>query len=49
MIKKLVKLKILKFIVIGGVSAAYAVKRYCDHKNENKNKKDENSIKGNYD
>ena len=47
MIKTLIKLKILKFILIGGVSAAYAVKRYCDHKN--KNKKDENSIKGNYD
>ena len=49
MIKTLIKLKILKFILIGGVSEAYAVKRYCDHKNENKNKKDENSIKRNYD
>ena len=45
MIKKLIKFKLLKFILIGGVSAAYAVKRYCDQKNENKNKKDENSIK----
>ena len=49
MIKTFIKLKILKFILIGGVSAAYAVKRYCDHKNENKNKQDENSIKRNYD
>ena len=45
MIKKLIKFKLLKFILVGGVSAAYAVKRYCDQKNENKNKKDENSIK----
>ena len=45
MIKTLVKLKILKFVLIGGVSAAYAFKRYCDQKNEVKNKKGENSIK----
>ena len=45
MIKALIKLKILKFILIGGVSAAYTFKRYCDQKNEIKNKKDENSIK----
>ena len=45
MIKTLIKLKILKFILIGGVSAAYAFKRYCDQKNENKNKIDEKSIK----
>ena len=45
MIKTLIKLKILKFMVIGGVSAAYAIKRYCDQKNEVKNKKVENSIK----
>ena len=44
MIKTLIKLKILKFVLIGGISAAYAFKRYCDQKNE-KNKKDENSIK----
>ena len=44
MIKTLIKLKILKFILIFGVSAAYGFKRYCDQKNE-KNKKDENSIK----
>ena len=40
MIKTLIKLKILKFILIGGVSAAYAVKRYCDQKNDAKSKKD---------
>ena len=40
MIKTLVKLKILKFILIGGVSAAYAFKRYCDQKNKVKSKKD---------
>ena len=45
MIKTLIKLKILKFILIGGVTTAYAFKRYCDQKNEVKNKKVENSIK----
>ena len=45
MIKTLIKLKILKFILIGGVSATYAFKRYCCQKNEIKNKKEENSIK----
>ena len=45
MIKTLIKLKILKFMVIGGLSAAYAIKRYCDQKNKVKNKKGENSIK----
>ena len=40
MIKTLIKLKILKFVLIGGVSAAYAFKRYCDKKNGMKNKKD---------
>ncbi len=40
MIKTLIKLKILKFILIGGISAAYAFKRYCDTKNELKSKKD---------
>ena len=45
MIKTFIKLKILKFMVIGGLSAAYAIKRYCDQKNEVKNKKEENSIK----
>ena len=45
MIKTFIKLKILKFMVIGGLSAAYAIKRYCDQKTEVKNKKGENSIK----
>ena len=40
MIKTIIKLKILKFIIIGGVSAAYVFKRYCDQKNEVKSKKD---------
>ena len=40
MIKTLIKLKILKFILIGGVSAAYAFKKYCDQKNEVKSKKE---------
>ena len=40
MIKTLIKLKILKFILIGSVSTAYAIKRYCDKKNEEKRKKD---------
>ena len=44
MIKTLIKLKILKFILIGGVSAAYAVKRYCDQKNEVKSKKDKKTL-----
>ena len=40
MIKTLIKLKLLKFILIGGVSAAYVFKRYCGQKNEVKSKKD---------
>ena len=40
MIKTLIKLKILKFILIGGLSSAYALKRYCDKKNDIKSKKD---------
>ena len=44
MIKTLVKLKILKFIFIGGVSAVYAFKRYCDKKNEVKSKKDKKPL-----
>ena len=39
MIKTLIKLKILKFVLIGGVSAAYAFKKYCDRTNEIKEKK----------
>ena len=45
MIKKLIKLKVLKFILIGGVSSAYAFKRYCDKKNEMKNKKDKKTLR----
>ena len=40
MIKTLIKLKILKFILIGGVLAGYAFKRYCDQKNKVRSKKD---------
>ena len=40
MVKTLIKLKILKLILIGGLSTAYAFKRYCDKKNEVKIKKD---------
>ena len=40
MIKTLIKLKLLKFILIGGVSAAYAFKKYCVQKNEVKSRKD---------
>ena len=39
MIKTLIKLKILKFVLVGGVTAAYAFKRYCDQKSEIKSKK----------
>ena len=44
MIKKLIKLKILKFILIGSVSAAYAFKRYCDKKNKVKSKKNKKTL-----
>ena len=44
MIKTLIKLKILKFILIAGVSTAYAFKRYCDQKNEVKSKKDKKNL-----
>ena len=44
MIKTLIKLKILKFILIGGVSAAYVFKKYCDHKNELSSKKDKKPL-----
>ena len=40
MIKTLIKLKILKFIIIGGASAAYVFKKYCAQKSEVKSKKD---------
>ena len=44
MIKTLIKLKILKFVLIGGVSAAYALKRYCEKKNEVKSKRDKKTL-----
>ena len=44
MIKKLIKLKILKFVLFGGISAAYAFKRYCDKKNKVKIKKDKKTL-----
>ena len=44
MFKVLIKLKILKFVLIGGVSAAYAFKRYCDQKKEVKSKKDKETL-----
>ena len=44
MIKTLIKLKLLKFIIISGVSAAYIFKRYCDQKNEVKSKKDKKPL-----
>ena len=40
MIKTLIKLKILKLLLIGGVSTAYIFKKYCDQKNKIKSKKD---------
>ncbi len=40
MIKTLIRLKILKLILIGGLSTAFVFKRYCDQKNEIKSKKD---------
>ena len=44
MIKTLIKLKILKFILTSGVSAAYVFKRYCDQKNKIKSKKDKKTL-----
>ena len=44
MIKKLIKLKILKFMLIGSVSIAYAFKRYCDKKNKVKCKKNKKTL-----
>ncbi len=44
MIKTLIKLKILKFILVGSVSVAYAFKKCCDQKNEVKNKKDKKTL-----
>ncbi len=44
MIKKLIKLKILKFMLVGSVSAAYAFKRHCDQKNKFKSKKNKKTL-----
>ena len=44
MFKTLFKLKILKFVLIGGVSAAYTFKRFCDKKSEVKIKKDKKTL-----
>ena len=44
MIKTLIKLKILKFILIAGISTAYAFKKYYDKKNEVKSKKDKKTL-----
>ena len=44
MIKTLIKLKILKLILIGGVSMAYVFKKYCDQKNEVKSKKHKKTL-----
>ncbi len=44
MIKTLIKLKMLKFVLIGGVSAVYFFKRYCNQKNEVKRKKDKKPL-----
>ena len=44
MIRTLIKLKILKFMLISGVSVAYAFKRYCDKKNKVKSKKNKKTL-----
>ena len=44
MIKKLIKFKMLKIILISGISAAYVFKRYCDKNNEVKIKKDKKTL-----
>ena len=44
MIKTLINLKVLKFILIGSLSTAYAFKRYCDKKNKEKVKKDNKAL-----
>ena len=44
MIRKIIKLKLFKFMLIGSVSAAFAFKRYCDQKNKIKRKKDKKTL-----
>ena len=43
MIKTLIKLKMLKFTLVGGALAAYAIKKYCDQKKV-KGKKDKKPL-----
>ena len=44
MIKTIIKLKILKFILISGISAAYTFKKCCYKKNKAKGKKDKKTL-----
>ena len=44
MIKTLIKLKMLKFALVGGALAAYAIKKYCDQKKEVKRKKNKKPL-----
>ena len=44
MIKALIKLKMLKFALVGGALAAYAIKKYCDQKKEVKRKKNKKPL-----
>ena len=44
MIETLIKLKILKFAIIVGISAAYTFKKYCDQKNKVKEKKNKKPL-----
>ena len=39
-IKSLIKLKILKFTILNGIVTAYALKKYCCSKKENKNQRE---------
>jgi len=40
-IKSLIKFKILKLTIVSGLITAYALKKYCCSKKENKNKRKE--------
>ena len=44
MIKTIIKLGILKFMLISSVSAAYVFKKYCNQKNEVKEKKNKKPL-----
>ena len=44
MIKTIIKLKMLKYALVGGALAAYAIKRYCDQKNKVKAKKNKKPL-----